>query len=103
VKVKDTDTPLEFSDLLLAYLSRHRTGRTFSQLIDSAQQNAALIITACNQAAYAKQLPDSNDVRLVISAWGRLRWQLLLVRIFIRLMPVGAEIRRIWTRMQQPA
>ena len=103
VKVKDTDTPLEFSDLLLAYLGRHRTGRTFSQLIDSAQQNAALIITACNQAAYAKQLPDSNDVRLVISAWGRLRWQLLLIRIFIRLMPVGAEIRRIWTRMQQPA
>ena len=103
VKIKDTDTPLEFSDLLTIYLSRNKTNKLFSRLLDSAPENAALIISACNQAAYASNYPGREEVRRVISAWGKLRWQLILARVLVRLQPIGTELRRIWTRLQQPA
>jgi transglutaminase-like putative cysteine protease len=103
VRIKDTDTPLEFSDLLTAYLSRNTTNKLFSRLLDSTPENAALIISACNQAAYAASYPGKDAVRRVISAWGQLRWQLILARVLVRLQPIGTELRRIWTRLQQPA
>lgn len=103
VKVRDTDTPLEFSTLLSVFLAQLRMDKSPARWLRSTPQNANLIIMACNQAAYAQEFPDQDQVRQVISVWGRLRWQLLLIRIMIQLMPISTEIRRVWARIQQPA
>lgn len=95
VKIQDSDTPLEFSALLVSFLTRQGIDGFSSRFMSSTPQTAELIIAACNQAAYEQNLPDDEEIRWVISAWGQLRWQLLLLRLLTRLKPIGDAIRRV--------
>jgi hypothetical protein len=103
VKIRLADTPFEFSEVLTGYLTQFESPKLISGVIFSAPKNVKLIITACNLAAYAKEPPNEDKAHQVISVWGRLRWQLFLVRINLWLIPIGYRLRRVWRRLQQPA
>jgi hypothetical protein len=103
VKSGETDTPSEFSRFFIQHLSLLNSNPIYSLISDRTQSNINLIVTACNHAAYVEETLDEGTINRVISAWGRLRWQLALAKLLIRSQPLSAELRRIWTRLQQPA
>ncbi|MEN8241157.1 MAG: transglutaminase-like domain-containing protein [Chloroflexota bacterium] len=103
VKTNLADTPLEFSKLNKNFLDRVKPIEMFSGVFKSAGDNAKFIITACSYAAYANEPPAKEYASQVVSKWGCLRWQYLTVRFYLRLLPLGYSIRRVWRRLQQPA
>lgn len=103
IQIQGNDTPLEFTQSLAETFRRLNENDTFNQLFGSIPDTAEPIILACNRAAYSNQKSDEKEIKLLIAKWGRLRWQLMLARLFLRLKPITTRFQVIWYRFQQPA
>ncbi|HKJ28137.1 MAG TPA: transglutaminase domain-containing protein [Anaerolineales bacterium] len=103
IRIQDTDTPLEFTDSLNDTFNRLKENPTFNRWFGSIPLSAGRVITACSQAAYTNHTPEEEEINLLIAEWGRLRWQLILIQLFLRVRPFITSLESIWYRMQQPA
>jgi hypothetical protein len=98
--IRETDTPLEFSEVLTAHLAKLGSSGLLSEVLHTAPQAAAMILKNCNLAAFSKHLPDKDDIQRVIAAWRWLRWRFFLARILILFKPVSRGFRRVWARLR---
>lgn len=100
VRTKPTDTPLEFTGQFIAQLNRLISEKFPARLLTATPQSISDLIDACSRAAYAQNLQQESEFRKAIAIWGRLRWQLLLARILLRLRPFVRGVEAFWHRLQ---
>ncbi len=82
VPMQIADTPYEFAALLTDRLEGLAQQRRWGKVLAPAVQELRRLIEFYVQASYSPRLSDATDRALAIQTWQRLRWRLLLARVW---------------------
>jgi transglutaminase-like putative cysteine protease len=86
VPVRVADTPYEFAALFAGRLEGLAQQRCWGNVLAPAVQELYRLIELYVLASYSPHSPDVNDRALAIQTWRKLRWRLLLARVWQRVM-----------------